>query len=395
MSIKLFNETKLTSEQGKFLSMAPKPFKNLTEQTNMVTLYENTKREMKNEAVSADIASYDTMIGQLLHRTVPNMVGSNLVGVQPMKQPVQFISAMKVFYGDTPAGTETWNANRPDVTQSGTALGVGMATSIAEQLGTKVVDATSVSTTAPVSENPAWGKMTFNIVRVNVEAKSRALKATFTNEFVEDLRALYGEDAESNLAAILQGEISAELDYELLNFVSSQAVVGTTINMTADTDGRWAAERYLGLARLLDRQGYIIGQQTRRGRATFIVTTPDVVGALDMTGRIHNDYDFGVGEANVTGLTYCGKLSGKYDIYIDPYATPGTNFALLGYRGNDYDAGAYYCPYVPLTMYKANDTDSFNPRIGFKTRYGLVHNPYASGVAGANPYFRRVSITNL
>lgn len=394
MGIKLFNESKLSAEQGKFLSMAPKPFKNIQEQTTLMTMYENTKKVM-NEAVSGDVAGYEALVGQLLHRTVPNMVGTNLVGVQPMKQPVQFVSAMRVFYGDTPAGTETWNATRPDITQSGTALGVGMATSVAEQLGTKVVDATSLSTTTPTVESPAWGRMTVSTVKVNVEAKTRAMKATFSTEFLQDLKALYGEDGESILSNILQGEISAELDYELLNFVSTQAVVGTTINMTTDTDGRWAAEKYLGLARLLDRNGYIIGQQTRRGRATFIVTTPDVVGALDMTGRIHNDFDFGVGEVNVTGLTYCGKLSGKYDIYIDPYATPGTNFALMGYRGSDYDAGAFYCPYVPLTMYSATDPGTFQPVIGFKTRYGLIHNPYASGAAGANPYFRKISITNL
>lgn len=398
---KLFNENSLTQEHGRFLKeFGGRNLKSSAEQGQMLKLFDNTRHVMKSEGTSSgDVAQYDTVLLNLLRRTIPNLVGTKLIGQQVMKTPNAVIFAQRVLYGDNPStGTETWNANRPDVNQSGTGGGAGMATSIAETLGTAVVDPTAVTATTPIIELPAWGKMSMKIDKISVEAKTRALKANFTNELVEDFRALFGGDAYSELAQILQGEIMAEIDYEILAFISSQAKVGTAINVATATDGRWAAEKYLGLVRLLDRNGNIIGQETRRGRATWIVTTPDVAAALEMTGKIHNDYEYYGGdqpEVNVTGLTYVGKLARKYDLYIDPYAVSGTDWAILGYKGSDMDAGAYYCPYVPMTMYTGQGEDTFNPKIGFKTRYGLVHNPYASGVAAANPYFRKIAITNL
>lgn len=378
------------------------PIKNLTRKKNLIRVLENTAREfgigMKTEDTrTGDVAKYDPVLISLLRRTQPNLVATRLVGNQPMSGPTGLIFAQKVWYGNN-GDTETWNANRPDVNRSGDGAGAGMSTAALESLGqTRAVDATSLSTSEPVFVSNPWAEMSMSIVPVTVVAKSRAMKAHFTHELVQDLKAIHGLDAESELATILQGEIIAEIDYEILAFIDAQAKTGGTIDVAADTDGRWSVERYQGLVRLLDRQSNIIGQETRRGRATWIVTTPDVAGALELAGKLNMfaDRDFGVDEVNVTGLTYVGKLAGKWDVYIDPYATSGTDWAILGYKGaNEYDAGAYYSPYTPLELYKGQGEDTFQPRIGFKTRYGLTANPYGSGT-GNNPYFRKVSITNL
>lgn len=372
---------------------------------NLIRVLENTNREMGGRllqtetTLTGDIAKYDPVLIALLRRTQPNLVTSGLVGVQPMTGPTGLIFAQRVYYGDAAGGTETWNANRPDVNRSGNGAGAGMSTAALEALGAnRAVDATSSSTQEQIFVANPWGEMSMGISSISVTAKGRALKAHFTHELAQDLRAIHGLDAESELATLLQGEIISEIDYEILAYIQSQAKSGGTINVTADTDGRWSVERYQGLIRLLDRQSNIIGQETRRGRATWIVTTPDVAGALELAGKLNMfaERDFGIDEVNVTGLTYVGKLAGKWDVYIDPYATSGTNWATLGYKGaNEYDAGVYYAPYTPLEFYRGQGEDSFQPRIGFKTRYGLVHNPYASGTSGQNPYFRTVTITNL
>lgn len=384
------------------------PIKNLTKKKNLIRVLENTARELglnnnpslvSETTLAGDIQNFNPVLISLLRRTQPNLVATNLVGNQPMSGPTGMIFAQKVWYGNASGGTETWNANRPDVTKSGTAGGIGMATATAEALGAnRAVDTLAGSATDPVFVSNPWGEMSMSIAQVTVTAVTRALKSHFTHELAQDLKAIHGLDAESELATILQGEIIGEIDYEILAFLDSQAKSGGTIDVTADTDGRWSVERYQGLVRLLDRQSNIIGQETRRGRATWIVTTPDVAGALELAGKLNMfaDRDFGINEVNVVGLTYVGKLAGKWDVYIDPYATSGTDWAILGYKGqNEYDAGAYYAPYTPLEFYRGQGEDSFQPRIGFKTRYGLVANPYASGVSGANPYFRKVAITNL
>ncbi len=396
--MKLFNESALKDFEKDFLRMeGAGRIKSARQQAQMLQLLNNMKKEANT---SADIAQYDTVLINLLRRTMPNLVATNLLGVQTMKAPTSLVFAQRVFYGDNPSApgaVETWRNARPDVTKSGTALGTAMATAVGEALGTQVVDPTAAGPTTPVVESPAWGRMSTKIDKIQVTAATRALKTHMTQEMIQDLSALHGIDAVSEMTGVLQGELMAEIDYELLAWIQSQATVGTAININTDTDGRWSAEKYLGLIRLLDRQSNLIGQQTRRGRATWIVTTPDVAGALEMTGKIHNDYEYGADsmDVNVTGITYVGKLAKKYDVYIDPYATPGTNFALLGYKGSDTDAGGFYCPYVPLSFHQTKDPQTFEEILGVKTRYGIVHNPYASGAAGANPYFRSVAITNL
>lgn len=370
-----------------------------TRRKQLVALLENATQHIRSEASNrtGDIAKYDPVLISLLRRTMPNLVGNRLVGVQPMTGPTGLVFAQRVYYGDPSTGTETWNQNRPDVTHTGTAGGEGLLTADGELLGVdKETTDSGSGFPHPVSQVNPWPEMTMGIDSIEVRARTRALKSTFTHEMVEDLRSIHGLDAETELATILQAEVQAEIDYEILAFVDSQAKNGGTINIQTDTDGRWSAERYVGLIRLLGRQSNIIGQETRRGRATYIVTTPDVADALEMTGRVDTSFTYGDLNTDVTGITMVGRLAGKWDLYIDPYATSGTDWALLGYRGtNDYDAGGYYCPYTPMTFYRANGEDSFQPRIGFKTRYGLIHNPYAPGTAGQNPYFRKVDITNL
>jgi len=402
MSKRILTEA-IVSKWDKVIKTEGAPeIKNRTVRNNLLHLLENTRQHLAEGTVTADVAKYDPVLIALLRRTMPNLVANNLVGVQPMTGPSGLVFAQKIHYRNPTTGvrTETWNANRPDVNRSGDGAGNGMATASAEVLGQNLHVNTSDAGAAqdPVVQTNPWDEMDMTIAQIQVVAKTRALKSHFTNELAEDLRAIHGLDAETELATILQGEIQAEIDYEILAFLRAQAVAAGTININTDTDGRWSVEKYMGLIRLLDRQSNLIGQTTRRGRATWIVTTPDVAGALEMAGKVNMYADRNMGDLNVdvTGITYVGKLANKWDLYIDPYAASGTNWALLGYKGNNnYDAGAFYCPYTPLTFYKGQGDESFQPRIGFKTRYGLVHNPYASGVSGANPYFREVSITNL
>jgi hypothetical protein len=374
-------------------------FRSHKRERDMVHILENTFARTNESTRTADIAKYDPVLISLLRRTMPNLVGGNLLGVQPMTGPSGLVFAQRVYYGGTPStGTETWNQNRPDVNHSGNGAGAGMSTANMELLGTQVVNTSVSSATQPLIQSPAWGEMSFSIDQITVTAKGRALKAHFTHELIDDLRAIHGLDAETELATILQGELAAEIDYEILAFCDAQAKNGGTINVDVDTDGRWSQEKYQGMVRLLDRQSNIIGQETRRGRATWMVTTPDVAGALELSGKLNQyaDRDFGDINVDVTGITYAGRLAGKWDVYIDPYSTSGTDWVLMGYKGNnDYDAGGFYCPYTPFTFYKGQGEESFQPRIGFKTRYGLIHNPYASGSNGTNPYFRKISITNL
>lgn len=372
--------------------------RNASTKKNLIAVLENTQTYLNENTRTGDIAKYDPVLIALLRRTMPNLVGHNLVGVQPMTGPTGLVFAQRVYYGDANGGVETWNQNRPNVNHTGDGTGQGLTTANAELLGVGRHVNTSDAGAAvdPVIVTTQWPEMSMGISSIQVTARTRALKAHFTHELAEDLKAIHGLDAETELATILQGEVGAEIDYEILNFVDAQAKPGGTIDVTADTDGRWSVERYLGLVRLLDRQSNIIGQETRRGRATWIVTTPDVAGALEMAGKIQSAFEFGDQNVDVTGITFVGRLAGKWDLYIDPYATPGTNWALMGYKGtNNYDAGAYYCPYTPMTFYRGQGEDTFQPRIGFKTRYGLIHNPYATGVSAQNPYFRKMSITNL
>ena len=257
----------------------------------------------------------------------------------------------------------------------------------------------------------SFGEMAFSIEKTSVTAKSRALKAEYTMELAQDLKAVHGLDAEGELANILSTEILAEINRELIRTINVKAKLGastsnTTVNgvfdVNADSDGRWSVEKFKGLLVQIDREANQIAKDTRRGKGNFIICSSDVASALSASGML--DYSPALAtNLNVddTGSTFAGVLNGRTKVYIDPYAD--RDYVNVGYRGTSpYDAGIFYCPYVPLTMVRSVGQDDFQPRIGFKTRYGMVANPFAGGAASsetgtnrANPYYRIFAVTNI
>jgi hypothetical protein len=275
--------------------------------------------------------------------------------------------------------------------------GAGLTTAAAERLG------------VGASGDGSFGEMAFSIEKATVTATSRALKAEYTMELAQDLKAVHGLDAEAELANILSSEILAEINREMVRTVLTKAKIGALqastaisgiFNMSSDSDGRWMAEKFKGLVMQLEREANVIAKETRRGKGNFVLCSSDVASALAAAGVL--DYSPALATTlNVddTGNTFAGVLNGRMKVYIDPYATG--DFACVGYRGqNPYDAGIFYCPYVPLTMVKAVGENDFQPRIGFKTRYGVQQNPFVGTAAGAgtnraNPYFRIFRVDNI
>ena len=252
--------------------------------------------------------------------------------------------------------------------------GVGMDTPNGEGLGT-----------TGAGPNSAFNEMGFTIEKATVSAKTRALKAEYSLELAQDLKAIHGLDAESELANILSTEILAEINREVIRTINSQAKTGASTAQTAvngifslkdDADGRWSVEKFKGLMVQIEREANTIAKETRRGRGNFIITSSDVASCLSATGML--DYAPALKDSltvDDTGNTFAGVLNGRTKVYIDPYAT--VDYVNVGYKGtNAYDAGLFYCPYVPLTMVRAVGENDFQPRIGFKTRYGMVSNPF-------------------
>ena len=358
------------------------------------------------------IAKFDPVLISLVRRAMPQLIAYDVAGVQPMTQPTGLIFAMKSRYA-TQGGTEAlFNEADTDFsgtgTHSGTAVfggadtnGTGMATSAAEALGT--------------SGGGSFGEMAFSIEKTSVTAKTRALKAEYSIELAQDLKSVHGLDAEGELSNILSTEILAEINREVIRTIYSTAkpgaAVGTatagTFDLDVDSNGRWSVEKFKGLMFQIEREANAIGQQTRRGRANFLITSADVASALAMAGVL--DYNSGITGKNAlnvddTSTTFAGVLNGKYKVYVDPYTAnvSNTQFFVAGYKGaSAFDAGLFYCPYVPLQLVRAVDPSSFQPKIGFKTRYGMVANPFVSldGTGGLtaneNYYYRKVQVTNL
>lgn len=377
---------------------------------HLTRLLENTTRNMEEEVTAGDIAKYDPILIPMMVRTQPAMVTTALIGTQPMSGPTGLVFAFHVNYVDA-AGvrTETWRNTVPDMNYSKIA-----DTATAEQLGKNLqVDTTAGTTNTPVTQTNPWPEMDFVIDKVTVTAEPRALKATFTDELATDFKAIHGGNADAELVNILHTELIAEQDREMLFEVNRQAVLGgnvladgttagnTHVNVT-NFDGRWAVEKYQMFVIFIDSQAHEVAVNTRRGRANFMVTTANIAGALDMAGKINSKVTFGLTAPDVTGPAYVGVLAGKYRVYVDPYATE--DYVTLGYKGaSQYDAGLFMAPYVPLRLYRARGENDFQPRIGFKTRYGIVSNPYFKGT-GANPalsddgtnhYFRTFKVLNV
>jgi len=359
---------------------------------------------------------YDPVLISLVRRAAPNLIAYDICGVQPMTGPTGLIFAMRSRY-KTQGGTEALfneaNTAFPNTAQSQTGAspadlsagteytrGTGFTTAEAEALGD--------------GAGQAFQEMAFSIEKVAVTARSRALKAEYTMELAQDLKAVHGLDAEQELANILSTEILAEINREVVRTINLSATVGAqenvttagTFNLDVDSNGRWSVEKFKGLMFQLEREANAIAKATRRGKGNVLLCSSDVASALQMAGVL--DYTPALSNSlNVddTGNTFVGVLNGRFKVYIDPYfaATSGTHYATIGYKGTSaFDAGLFYCPYVPLQMVRAVGQDTFQPKIGFKTRYGMVANPFATSAADGvlafankNIYYRRIAISNL
>lgn len=359
---------------------------------------------------SGGVAGYDPVLISLVRRAMPAMIAYDMCGVQPMTQPTGLIFAMKSKYS-TQGGTEALfneadtdfsgtgtHAGGPEV--GGSTTGTGIATATAEAMG-------SIAAVHGGSTGTAFNQMAFSIEKTSVVAVSRALKAEYSVELAQDLKAVHGLDAEAELSTILSQEIVNEINREVIRTVYVSAKVGAqvgvatagTFDLDVDSNGRWSVEKFKGLLFQIEREANAIYQQTRRGKGNFIVCSADVASALAMAGVL--DYapalktDLTVDEAS---STFAGVLNGRYKVYVDPFAAnqTATQFLMVGYKGSSrFDAGAFYCPYVPLQLFKATDPYTFQPKLAFRTRYGFVANPFTSLSSGQNIYFRKIQITNL
>ena len=394
---------------------------------------------------SSPVAGFDPVLISLIRRSMPNLVAYDLAGVQPMNGPTGLIFAMRSRYANqsgkeaffnepetsfssqnnsgnltdgfsggsvgfgTTGGTGLTNATNPaalnpqgSITATTYPVGQGMRTDDAEDLGN--------------STSNAFNEMAFSIEKVTVTAKSRALKAEYSLELAQDLKAIHGLNAEAELANILSTEILAEINREVIRTIYKVAESGAQTNtatagafdLDVDSNGRWSVEKFKGLIFQIERDANAIAQRTRRGKGNMILCSADVASALTMAGVL--DYTPAL-NANLnvddTGNTFAGVLNGKYRVYIDPYSAnvAADQYYVVGYKGSSpYDAGLFYCPYVPLQMVRAVGQDTFQPKIGFKTRYGIVANPFSQGTsaitspgldANANRYYRRVKVQNL
>ena len=388
--------------------------------------------ETINNTTGAAIQNFDPILISLVRRSLPNLIAYDVCGVQPMTGPTGLIFAMRSRYS-TQTGTEAFY-NEANTFFSGsnaaiTAAQLAQLTSLtlaANTSETFTSNAFAVSAmTTNQGENLGDGaagntfqEMAFSIEKVTVTAKTRALKAEYSMELAQDLKAVHGLDAETELANILSTEILAEINREVIRTIYGVAKLGAQVGTTTrgifdldtDSNGRWMVEKIKGLAFQIEREANTIAKQTRRGKGNIMLCSSDVASALAMAGIL--DYNSALqGQVNLTvddtGNTFAGTLFGRIKVYIDPYFPAGSTneFAVVGYKGsNAYDAGLFYCPYVPLQMVRAVDTGTFQPKIGFKTRYGLVSNPFADGTAAAtqgaltaqsNVYYRGFVVKNL
>jgi len=378
---------------------------------------------------TAGVANWDPILISLVRRAMPSLIAYDICGVQPMTGPTGLIFAMKARY-TSQSGTEAlFNEADTDFAGTGKQTGInvlnllsstvygvgrGMTTAAAEALGDTTTN--------------AFAQMAFSIEKSTVTAKSRALKAEYTMELAQDLKAIHGLDAETELANILSAEILAEINREVVRTIYRVSRHGAQINTTTrgvfdldtDSNGRWSVERFKGLMFCMERDANVIARDTRRGKGNIMICSADVASAMTMAGLL--DYQSALQDnlnVDSTGNTFAGVLNGRLKVYVDPYANMSLPYAadpsgassaqyyVVGYRGTSpYDAGLFYCPYVPLQMVRAVGENNFQPKIGFKTRYGLIRNPFAEtaatvpsatevGADNANVYYRRVQVNNL
>ena len=422
------------------------PIKDAHRRTVTATLLENTENALRESAAMSHgsqsllaetpanvtgsaVDTFDPVLISLVRRAMPNLIAYDICGVQPMTGPTGLIFAMRARYA-TQGGTEAFyneantgfssspqgnsTVNLPGYRHVGTVPGSTSATANLAESNTYNY-AKGVNTAFA----EAWGnstvsipEMAFSIEKVSVTAQSRALKAEYSLELAQDLKAIHGLDAETELANILSAEILSEINREVVRTINVTAEKGATegtttagiFDLDTDSNGRWSVEKFKGLMFQLEREANQIAKGTRRGKGNIMICSSDVASALQMAGVL--DYAPALNSNNLnvddTGNTFAGVLNGRMRVYIDPYTTG--NYITVGYKGsNAFDAGLFYCPYVPLQMVRAVDQDNFQPKIGFKTRYGMVANPFADGTneglgaltKDSNKYYRRVIVTNL
>ena len=399
-------------------------------------------REFLGEAAptnktGASIANWDPILISLVRRAMPSLIAYDICGVQPMTGPTGLIFAMKARYT-----SQATSATEALFNEANTAFSMQEAGGSATQVGRDVVSAITTSnysvqhgmTTAAAealgdASGNAFAEMAFSIEKSTVTAKSRALKAEYTMELAQDLKAIHGLDAETELANILSAEILSEINREVVRTIYINARQGAQANVTTrgvfdlDTDsgGRWSVEKFKGLMFAMERDSNVIARDTRRGKGNIMICSADVASAMTMAGLL--DYQSALQDnlnVDSTGNTFAGVLNGRLKVYVDPYANMAlpyttattttstgastTQYYVVGYKGTSpYDAGLFYCPYVPLQMVRAVGENSFQPKIGFKTRYGLIVNPFAEqnvpasgpGTANQNVYYRRTQVNNL
>jgi hypothetical protein len=433
-AVLLENQEKTIREEREFLSETPTTFGNAAGGSGAFS-----------GSASSPVAGFDPVLISLIRRAMPNLVAYDLAGVQPMNGPTGLIFAMRSKYKNQ-RGDETFY-NEVDSAFSGQNVGygaslgsganVGLGTTAQRGSNPGLLDAAGTNPTLynvgqgmttgdaenlGADGNTNFNEMSFSIEKITVTAKSRALKAEYSLELAQDLKAIHGLNAEAELANLLSTEILAEINREVIRTIYNVAKPGAqsnvatagTFDLDVDSNGRWSVEKFKGLIFQIERDANAIAQQTRRGKGNMILCSADVASALTMAGVL--DYTPAL-NANLnvddTGNTFAGILQGKYKVYIDPYAGGFTNstaavqggqYYVVGYKGSSpYDAGLFYCPYVPLQMVRAVGENTFQPKIGFKTRYGIVANPFADGLnAGlgaltrnTNTYYRRVAVQNL
>ena len=380
--------------------------------------------EAAANVTGSGVDNFDPVLISLVRRAMPNLIAYDIAGVQPMSGPTGLIFAMKSRYtaqdgtealfdeADTDfAGTGTHQADPTGlvgVTDADTDATIADEADTVSTFGTGLPTATAEARGTSGGAGAAFAEMAFSIEKSTVTATSRALKAEYTMELAQDLKAIHGLDAEGELANILSAELLAEINREVVRTILTKAKIGALQSSTAvsgifdvgtDSDGRWMAEKFKGLVMQLEREANVISKETRRGKGNFVLCSSDVASALAASGVMDYTPALSTGlSVDDTGNTFAGVLNGRLKVYIDPYSTG--DFACVGYRGsNPYDAGIFYCPYVPLTMVKAIGESDFQPRIGFKTRYGMVANPFVAvdgiGTNRANPYFRIFRVDDI
>jgi len=380
---------------------------------------------------TAGVANWDPILISLVRRAMPSLIAYDICGVQPMTGPTGLIFAMKARYTSQANSATEALYNEANTFFASEDAAVGTA-----QVGTKVLAALSAAnfttgtgmTTAAAealgdSTGNAFNQMAFSIEKATVTAKSRALKAEYTMELAQDLKAIHGLDAETELANILSAEILAEINREVVRTIYMNAKIGAFQNVAnagifdldTDSGGRWSVEKFKGLMFAMERDANVIARDTRRGKGNIILCSADVASAMTMAGLL--DYQSALQDnlnVDSTGNTFAGVLNGRFKVYVDPYmnmnvpygasGATAEQYYVCGYRGTSpYDAGLFYCPYVPLQMVRAVGENSFQPKIGFKTRYGMQVNPFAqsaaatdgAGARDSNVYYRRVQVANL